>query len=352
MTSSPLAPRVDVIIPCYNYGAYLAACVGSVLEQPVPTRVLIIDDASTDATPAIGTALAAQHPQIEYRRHAINLGHIRTYNEGLAWLESDYCILLSADDLLVPGVLGEIVAFLDQHPAIGLLYGTAIQFSTSAPTVTTPPAAYRFTPVGGHDFIADVCRNGVNPVASPAAAVARTDLQRRIGVYRSELPHSGDLDMWLRFAAYADVATTPAPVGYYRRHGANMSERYKDLEALRQHRLMFDLWFTEHGARFPDGERLAAQARETLATRAFWEASRRFDSGDHAPLTDYLGFVLALAPSFANTRPWRRLRYKQLLGVRGWRVVRPWVEALRRVVSGREGTKIGCSWIRQPSSHG
>ena len=45
--------RVDVIVPCYNYGRFLRECVESVLSQPVDVRVLIIDDASTDDTPQV-----------------------------------------------------------------------------------------------------------------------------------------------------------------------------------------------------------------------------------------------------------------------------------------------------------
>ena len=41
--------KVDIVVPCYNYGRFLAACVASVLNQSIADlRVLIIDDASTD----------------------------------------------------------------------------------------------------------------------------------------------------------------------------------------------------------------------------------------------------------------------------------------------------------------
>ena len=46
--------RVDVVIPCYNYGHFLRACANSVLSQPIDVRVLVIDDASTDDSATIG----------------------------------------------------------------------------------------------------------------------------------------------------------------------------------------------------------------------------------------------------------------------------------------------------------
>jgi glycosyltransferase involved in cell wall biosynthesis len=63
--------RVDVIVPCNNYGDLLDACVaGALSQQEVDTRVLIMDDASTDSTPEVGKRIAAGDPRVEYRRHA------------------------------------------------------------------------------------------------------------------------------------------------------------------------------------------------------------------------------------------------------------------------------------------
>ena len=51
-----MKPRVDVIVPCYNYGDVLEACVNSVLTQhDVDVRVLVMDDASSDTTEAVGS---------------------------------------------------------------------------------------------------------------------------------------------------------------------------------------------------------------------------------------------------------------------------------------------------------
>src|ERR1700676_2500929 len=96
--------QVDVIVPCYQYGHFLRDCVASVLAQEaVELRVLVLDDASADDTAAIGAELAASDRRVEFRRHAVNQGHIATYNEGLDWASGDYTLLLDADDLLTPG---------------------------------------------------------------------------------------------------------------------------------------------------------------------------------------------------------------------------------------------------------
>ena len=78
--------RVDVIVPCYNYGRYLGGCVRSALDQGgVDVRVLVLDDASADDTEAVGRRLAERDRRVGYRRHPANRGHIATYHEGLDW---------------------------------------------------------------------------------------------------------------------------------------------------------------------------------------------------------------------------------------------------------------------------
>ena len=123
--------RVDVIVPCYKYARFLRECVESVLSQSLTdVRVLIIDDASPDHTPEVAARLAARDKRVEYRRHAVNQGHIATYNEGLDWAEGDYTLLLSADDLLTPGALSRAARLMDAHPEVGFVYGRAILFKT------------------------------------------------------------------------------------------------------------------------------------------------------------------------------------------------------------------------------
>ncbi len=114
-------PLVKVIIPCYGYADLLEGCVRSVLRrQRVAVRVLIVDDCSPDDTPAVARRVAESDDRVEYRRHADNMGLIATANEGLEWAEdSDYVVLLSADDRLVPGSLDRAVDALEYHPEVG-----------------------------------------------------------------------------------------------------------------------------------------------------------------------------------------------------------------------------------------
>ena len=99
-------PQVLVVVPCYYYGRYLEACVASVLsQQGVFVRVHRLDDASTDGSGTVAAANADRDGRVQATLHAATRGHIATYNEGLSAADSDFVVLLSAEDMLAPGSL-------------------------------------------------------------------------------------------------------------------------------------------------------------------------------------------------------------------------------------------------------
>ena len=153
--TSPTSQRngkFSVAVPCYNYGHYLAGAVEAVLAQrDVDVDVLIIDDCSTDDTPAIGRSLA-EDPRVTYVRHPENRGHIATFNEGVDWAANDYFLLISADDILAPGALARAAYAFERHPSVGLVYGGVERFSgTVEPIDVGDPN--RVTVHPGYDWI-------------------------------------------------------------------------------------------------------------------------------------------------------------------------------------------------------
>jgi glycosyltransferase involved in cell wall biosynthesis len=323
--------QVDVVIPCYRYGRYLRACVQSVLAQEgVGVRVLVIDDCSPDDTPAVGRALAAEDPRVEYRRHAQNRGHIRTYNEGLlGWASADFTLLLSADDLLTPGCLARAVNLMEAHPEVGMVHGRFLELMDDDPP---PPPRAEGRPtwrvVAGPQFVEETCTTAQNSVVTPTALV-RTALQQEIGGYREELPHAGDLEMWLRFAARGAVGYVDADQAYYRRHRRNMGFQYCGLNNYYQLQATFDLFFGADAGLLAEPERLRRLSDRALARQALWVGSHALDRGDEATYLRCLEVALEQDPSVRRDRTWWRLRVKRLLGRRCWSVVSPAVYWLR-----------------------
>jgi glycosyltransferase involved in cell wall biosynthesis len=276
--------KIDVVVPCYNYGRFLEACVRSVLEQSVgDLRVLIIDDASSDDSVSVARKLAYTDRRISVFAHSQNWGHISTYNQGIAWACADYFLLLSADDMLVPGALERATAVMDANPDVVLAYGKCISWRDELPLPKID--AQRSNTWSRQDLLGDMCAYGGNLVRTPTAVV-RTSTQKAIGGYRGSLPHSADMEMWMRFAAHGAVARIDAVQAIYRWHSSNMSSAYydRDLPDFEQRKQAFDCFFDGYGDRVPDARRLRERASRMLAEKVFWSGiiqlcRGRIDSG-------------------------------------------------------------------------
>ena len=162
--------KFSICIPNYNYAHYLKGCVESILCQGVKVQVIVIDDCSTDETPAVGTSLA-NDPRVTFIRHETNQGHIKTYNEGLALATGDYTALISADDLLTPGALKRAQAVLDAYPEVGMVYGHAPYFQSNDNLPKARIGKPRVDIWDGRSWIAQRCKTGTSCISSPEVVV-------------------------------------------------------------------------------------------------------------------------------------------------------------------------------------
>jgi glycosyltransferase involved in cell wall biosynthesis len=319
-TTVSAAGTVDIVIPCYNYARYLRACVQSVLSQEnVSVRVLIIDDASSDETPEIGLDIAASHKQVEFRRHQVNQGHIATYNEGLiGWSTSEYCMLLSADDLLAPGALSRAVRIMEADKSIGMVYGRTIHFFDESELPLAQTDDYGHIRYSGAEWAAGRCRSGVNVITSPEV-VMRGAIQREVGGYRPELPHAGDLEMWLRVASKSNIGFVRGPAqAYYRVHQGSMQRtRFQSkLSDFVQRKAAFDSFFLYHIDTTGKAFRMHDLANRALAREALWDVCRAYDHGQVDPVrvNELVEFAIKSYPKATSLREYSALRRRRFLG--------------------------------------
>ncbi len=323
---------VSVVIPCYRYGHFLRDCVRSVLEdQPgVDVRVLIIDDASPDDSAEVARKLAAEDDRIEVRVHETNKRHIATYNEGLLeWADGDYVALLSADDRLTPGALTRAAGLMDDNPNVGFVYGHPVHFTHPGPP---PPARtiLKGTSVwNGHWWLERRFREGHGCITSPEVVV-RTALQHKVGGYDPKLPHTGDIEMWMRLAAHADVGyVRGVDQAYYRLHGNNMSatDFAGQLDDLRQRLAAYDAVLDKCADRRPQRRRLADLVHRKLARDALRRAARAYDRRrTHiVPVAELVDFAGQVWPSYRELPEYRGLRLRQRVGTRAMPYLQPLV---------------------------
>ncbi|PVE97152.1 glycosyltransferase [Microbacterium sp. TPD7012] len=104
--AAPYHPNIAVVIPAWNEGLVIGPAIERLLQleyAPERLRIFVVDDASTDDTPEIVTAMAAAHPGrvVHLRRDKGGEGKAHTLNHGLdvvladAWTEA--VLIMDAD---------------------------------------------------------------------------------------------------------------------------------------------------------------------------------------------------------------------------------------------------------------
>lgn len=99
-------PRLSIIIPCYNVAEYLPACLDSLRNQTLgmdKIQIILIDDASTDATPDILKNFEHTFPeQVILIPLSQNQGQGYARNLALSYASGEYILYVDADDAIVP----------------------------------------------------------------------------------------------------------------------------------------------------------------------------------------------------------------------------------------------------------
>jgi hypothetical protein len=140
--------------------------------------------------------------------------------------------------------------------------------------------------------------------------VMRTSFQHRIGGYTTELPHFGDMEMWLRAAAVSGVGRIRGvDQACYRIHPLSMQQTVHaglllDLKARYE---VFQSAFKKEARGLRDAERLITEVQRALSRTAIRHVCKSIKCGLELeePLEAYQQFALALDPRAVTTKEWR-----------------------------------------------
>jgi glycosyltransferase involved in cell wall biosynthesis len=120
-------PRISVIIPCYNQGAWLDEAVDSVLSQSYRDfEIIIVNDGSNDEQTI--SLLSGYDKPLTRVIHTPNQGLAMARNNGIREAAGTYLLTLDADDRIGPAYMEKAVAVLDREPATGIVYCQAETF--------------------------------------------------------------------------------------------------------------------------------------------------------------------------------------------------------------------------------
>ncbi|MBD3317834.1 MAG: glycosyltransferase, partial [Chitinivibrionales bacterium] len=99
MNIPPKKPKVSVIIPCYNHGAFLNDAVSSVRNQTFQDYEMIIIDDGSDDPETMGLFDNNPFSDATIIRTA-NLGPSCARNAGIEKAQGQYILPLDADDII------------------------------------------------------------------------------------------------------------------------------------------------------------------------------------------------------------------------------------------------------------
>ncbi len=116
-------PLVSVIVVTYGNLALTRDCIESIRADDTYGNVelVIVDNASTDGTPAYLNDLARSSANVHVTLCSQNAGFAAAVNVGLAQARGDYLVILNNDTVVTPGWLRGLVGHLSASPEIGLL---------------------------------------------------------------------------------------------------------------------------------------------------------------------------------------------------------------------------------------
>lgn len=120
---------LSIIVPVYNCETYLERCLASLVAIDISEKeILLVDDGSTDRSPAILERWAAEHPELRVL-HQENAGPSAARNHGLDEARGEYIAFVDSDDWVDVGMFPDFIALMERETDIDIcISGTAKDF--------------------------------------------------------------------------------------------------------------------------------------------------------------------------------------------------------------------------------
>jgi len=223
-------PLVSVIIPVFNGERFLRESLDSILAQTYPCiEVFVMDDASTDSTPAI---VASYGDRVKYHRQAQNRGIYGNANDGIALARGEFITVYHADDIYETTMVEREVAALQRFPDAGAVFCMDTFINATGQRygqLTLPPEVSGGGPLE-YRVILNALLTYKNHFLVCPTSMVRASVYHDVGNYRDEeFRNTSDLEMWLRIARKYPLVIVEEYLLRYRHGHENSSQRYHHL---------------------------------------------------------------------------------------------------------------------------
>jgi len=120
---APVAASIDVVVPTHNRYELTRDCLAHLARQTVAHRTIVVDDGSSDDTPAL---VRRDWPDATIVELGANRGYTHAVNRGVSAGDGEYVVLLNNDVQLRPDCLERLVAPLADDPKLGSVAATML----------------------------------------------------------------------------------------------------------------------------------------------------------------------------------------------------------------------------------
>lgn len=215
-TSLNTTPKITVILPVYNCELYIQTAVESILNQTFTDfELLIIDDASRDATVAILKNIP--DPRIQLIQKPKNSGYTNSLNYGLKIAKGEYIARMDSDDISHPERFAKQLAYLDTHPEV-VVCGTVYKIVGNDKSISLPL---------DHEDIKIELLWG-NCICHPSTMIRKNVLDQYAIQYDSTTEPAEDYHMWIQLLNFGKLKNLPEVFLEYRVYGNQVSRKRAD----------------------------------------------------------------------------------------------------------------------------
>ncbi len=219
MNTSPL---VSIIINNHNYARYVPQAIDSALAQAGKIEVIVVDDGSTDSSPAVLYRYGSSIKPI----FQSNGGQASAFNTGWRACRGEIVMFLDADDALLPDIVPRVLSAFQAHPdAVQIQFRLQCMDARGALLdAFTPPARL---PMPSGDLCSRILRFPDDVPRAPTSGNSfRADVLRKL-LPMPENDYRICADYYLLNLAplYGTVVSLSAPGALYRLHAANHDHR-------------------------------------------------------------------------------------------------------------------------------
>ena len=223
--SNPNQNKIDVVIPVFNGEKFILDALKSVVEQTLsPTRIIVVDDGSTDSTNALVNEYAQTATAEIYIVTKENGGLSSARNAGIEASNADFIAFLDSDDTWHKEKLEKQVAVFEntEFKNLGLVYcdydvinetGKIIFKNYKSPLNKKTMRGEVFKPL--------LERNRIT--SSGSGVLIKRSVFNNVGIFDENLKFGEDWDMWLRIAKNYEVDFTTEILVHIRKHSSNMT---------------------------------------------------------------------------------------------------------------------------------